>query len=349
MVRYLFYVFITFEIKHNEVEKVDYMQLISVIVPVYNVEKFLRCCMESIINQTYRNIEIILVDDGSTDNSGDICEEYRKKDNRVKVIHKKNGGLSDARNYGINMSNGDYIVLIDSDDFVSSEYVEKLYELVKGKRNVIGICDFYYVDENGKVMKDRENARVEKKILEHSEFWDMYYSEQIVRSVVAWNKIYPRQILEYIQYPVGKWNEDEFVLYDLIQKSSKILCTNDKLYYYRQRESSIMNQKYGVKRLDSIEAYIKRAKRFYEENEMIYAELSITLAVEGLVVGYKKLNFNEKDSLQRYRELKCNIKMVYKAMKRNMSLHYKLNTKLFLISEKLYINLHNLIGKKKYA
>ena len=132
-------------------------ELISVIVPVYNVEKYISRCIESIMKQTYKNIEIILIDDGSTDNSGKICDEYSLKDDRINVIHKKNGGLSDARNTGLDIAKGKYISLIDSDDFVSKFFIETLYNTCKNENCEIAICEYERVYEEKEEISDLEN------------------------------------------------------------------------------------------------------------------------------------------------------------------------------------------------
>ena len=128
-------------------------QLISIIVPIYNVEKYLKQCIESIISQTYRNIEIILVDDGSPDNCGKICDEYSQKDKRIIVLHKENGGLSDARNKGIDIAKGDYLTFVDSDDFVNIDYIEKLYNSIKFNNTKLAQCGISKVDENNEIIE----------------------------------------------------------------------------------------------------------------------------------------------------------------------------------------------------
>ena len=123
--------------------------LVSVIVPIYNVEKYLRKCVDSILNQTYKNLEIILVDDGSPDNCGNICDEYALSDSRIRIIHKKNGGLSDARNAGLDIARGNYILFVDSDDYIDETMVEKLYEALEKEKAEMSLCSFVYVNDDG--------------------------------------------------------------------------------------------------------------------------------------------------------------------------------------------------------
>ena len=212
------------------------MDLISIIVPVYNVSKYLRQCVDSIINQTYQNLEIILVDDGSPDDSGMICDEYAEKDCRIKVIHKKNGGLSDARNAGIKVANGMYICFIDSDDYVSEIFIEHLYTNAKKYDVNVSCCGFCRFFDSGKMQHILfENVQRE------------YYGEEIQKylnidgyfNVAVWNKMYKKELFNSICFPVGKNSEDAFVMYRILEKADSLYYDSTELYYYRQRYGSI--------------------------------------------------------------------------------------------------------------
>lgn len=234
--------------------------LISVIIPVYKVEDYIRRCIDSITNQTYSNIEIILIDDGSPDLCGQICDEYASQDSRIKVIHKKNGGLSDARNVGIDIATGQYITFLDSDDWVHKRYLETLYDLMKNINVDISMCNFH---ETFVTMEDLDVE--EKEILEYSniealrQFTDKYY----VQMTVAWGKLYKAGLFEDIRFPLGKIHEDEFTTYKLIYKARKIIFTTEPLLYYFQRQDSIMGSGFKIKnRLHTIEAFEERAEFF---------------------------------------------------------------------------------------
>lgn len=239
--------------------------LISIIVPVYNVEKYISRCVESLIGQSYKNIEIILVDDGSTDESGMICEQYANKDNRIKVIHKKNGGLSDARNVAIPLSKGEYISFVDSDDWVSKFYIENLYNAITKNYSDIAMSWF----EN--VFEDRNIASKPVNILEKYQCMNvemclkkMLYQDNIETS--AWGKLYKRQIIEKLRYPVGKLYEDIPVTYSAITLSSKIVVIKNIDYYYFQRKDSIQNAKFNIKKMDGVKHcndMMKKVKRGY--------------------------------------------------------------------------------------
>ena len=213
--------------------------LISVVVPIYNVEKYLTKCIDSIINQTYKNLEIILVDDGSPDNCGKICDEYKKKDNRIKVIHKKNGGLSDARNEGIKIATGKYIGFIDSDDFVNLKMIEILYDLLKNNNADISVVSYkYYFGE-----EENNNESVEiksPKILSNIDAITYLFDNNKLGNY-AWNKLYKLSLFDDVKYPVGKKMEDLGTTYKLFSKSNKIVYSDTELYYYLQRGDSILH------------------------------------------------------------------------------------------------------------
>ena len=231
------------------------MDLISVIIPIYNVEQYLDECLNSVINQTYKKIEIILVDDGSTDNSGNICDEYKKKDNRIKVIHKANGGLSDARNVGIKLASGKYIQFIDSDDFIDNDMIEILYNLIKENDADISMCSNYILV--GK--KKKSDCSGKKYIYNRIEALKEILLDQKVRSY-AWNKLIKRELLNNIEFPKGKVFEDILTIPKLFEISSKIIFLDVPKYYYRQREGSILNKQTNELRL----AYINATKEITE-------------------------------------------------------------------------------------
>ncbi|MGN0550986.1 MAG: glycosyltransferase family 2 protein [Acutalibacteraceae bacterium] len=215
--------------------------LISVIVPIYKVEKYLKRCVDSILNQTYKNLEIILVDDGSPDNCPRMCDEYAEKDDRIKVIHKENGGLSDARNKGIDIANGEYLAFIDSDDFVSEDYIEKLYDaILKGDAD-LSMCSFIYVDEQGAILSDKRNHNpMVDTVLCAKEVLEYFYRENGWYYVVAWNKLYKKELFNDVRFPYGKVHEDQYVFHHIISKCSRVSVISSRLVYYSQRQDSIM-------------------------------------------------------------------------------------------------------------
>lgn len=223
--------------------------LISVIVPVYKVEKYLNRCVESIVNQTYKNLEIILVDDGSPDNCPQMCDEWAKKDERIKVIHKQNGGLSDARNVGIDIATGVYITFVDSDDWIDLDYVEYLYDLVKKYDVKISACCYRVVNENGNMV---DKNICEELLLDSKEYlrrllcWDG-------ASVSAWGKLYCRELFDGIQFPLKKFCEDGGTTHKLILKCDKVVASRKTKYNYFMRNGSITHRKFDAKNFDYIE------------------------------------------------------------------------------------------------
>lgn len=211
--------------------------LITVVIPVYNVEDYVYNCIQSIINQTYKNLEIIVVNDGSTDKSGDICDRIAESDYRIKVIHKKNEGLSSARNIGIDNAKGKYIVFVDSDDTIDYNMIEELLSICLTNRADIAICNRYYVYDDGtkklRYPKNKNNLIMnsEEAIKELNSF--RYFD------MSAWGKIYSINLFKDIRFPNGKLSEDYFIMYQLFDKAKKIVCSFEPLYYYYQRKGSI--------------------------------------------------------------------------------------------------------------
>lgn len=237
---------------------------ISVIVPIYKVEDYLHRCVDSIINQTYTNLEIILVDDGSPDNCPMICDEYAEKDSRIRVVHKKNGGLSDARNAGLAIATGEYIMFIDSDDFVDIEMMESMMKNMVDNNVDMVVCNIKYVYEDREVVKYNQSDR----ILDRYEAMEEYLKDGIVQAV-AWNKLYKKSLINDMRYKVGKTNEDEFFTYKVVDKTNKIYYNSKPFYNYIQRDSSIMG-KYSIKRLDGVEASYERLNFIKEKYPALY-------------------------------------------------------------------------------
>ena len=262
--------------------------LISVIIPVYNVEKYLEKCINSVINQTYKNLEIILVNDGSTDNCPNICDEFAKKDSRIRVIHKQNGGLSSARNAGLDIANGQYIGFVDSDDYIHTEMYQKLYEALISQNADLSICSYEEVTEKGKSIDgfspikdeilDANNALLK---LNQEKFW--YY-------VVVYTKLYNKNIFKDIRFPESKINEDQFIVHEVFYNCKKIVTIPNKLYYYVQRNGSITKSKKTIKNFDEIYSMFARVE-FYNSKKL---NSLIPGAVKVCELMYDNLRMNIK-------------------------------------------------------
>lgn len=225
--------------------------LISVIVPVYKVELYLIKCIESLLIQTYTNIEIVLVDDGSPDRCGYICDEYANKDNRITVIHKNNGGLSDARNSGLQIIKGEYVTFIDSDDFIMPNHIDVLYDLILKYHVDLSISNFvHYYAAKGKEIPTHSSLE-EGALTSLQAIETMFYQDKFETS--AWGKLYKTQLFgNDIEYPKGLLYEDLPTTYRLILKAGKIAYTKQQTYYYVLRKDSIQYSTFNSKKLDII-------------------------------------------------------------------------------------------------
>ena len=239
---------------------------ISIIVPVYNVEAYLERCVESILKQTYTNLEILLVNDGSTDKSGELCDKLALRDHRIRVIHKENGGLSDARNRGIDEASSNLIGFIDSDDYIDEDMYETLYRQMVASKADLSMCGHYDVYHQ---IPEKQVAEIKTWELMPEEAIKMVMEAKIL-SVTAVNKLYKKALFEQLRFRIGKIAEDAFIMVDLIHQCSKIVATNEKKYYYVHRENSITTQKFSLKFLNVIEAYEQNAKMISENYPDLY-------------------------------------------------------------------------------
>lgn len=243
--------------------------LISVIVPVYKVEDYLKRCVDSVRDQKYENLEIILVDDGSPDDCGFICDEYSKQDSRIKVIHKKNGGLSDARNVALDVMQGEYVTFIDSDDFVSKYYVENLYIAIKEMNGDISASWFVNYYEGDQIPETSLVKKSEiKKLTRIEAYKKMLYQDGF--EISAWGKLYKSSLFQGIRYPFGKLYEDIPTTYRLMEQTNKIAVISQRDYYYFQRKESIAQSDFSVKKMDGVN-HMNNLRQFMTDN---YPELT---------------------------------------------------------------------------
>lgn len=246
----------------------DDNKLVSVIVPVYKVEQYLDRCLKSLVNQSYSNIEIILVDDGSPDRCYQICEDWARRDPRIKVVHKTNGGLSDARNRGLEFSNGSYICFVDSDDYVAKKYIEVLHNLISNNHTEMSAVSHKEVFS---VKQERDDN------ITHEEITTVFEGKDAIRQLFsnntfanyAWNKMYKRELFENIRFPVEKKMEDLGTTYKLLLTAKRIAYSTDVLYYYYQREDSILHKV----NLDFYRDKFELSRERYEKIQSIYPDL----------------------------------------------------------------------------
>ncbi len=265
-----------------------YKDLISVIIPVYNVEEYINECVDSVINQTYKNLEIILVDDGSTDNSSKICDEYAKLDKRIKSIHQQNQGAAEARNNGLKVSKGKYIAFIDSDDYVSNDFIYSLYNnLIKNKADIsaCGYCEYY---NNGKInYKNFRNIKRKYNKMEALIFLNVlgYFD------VGPWNKLYKKELFDKYKFPKNKIAEDWRIMFKIIDQIDYLYYDSAEKYFYRYREGSVTRTK-KIK-YDGIEAAEETIQYFKSKNYtgiLKYAYTSLLFAYIGVYNQFMKID-----------------------------------------------------------
>lgn len=224
--------------------------LVSVVVPVYNVEAYLDRCVESLVNQTLENIEIVLVDDGSTDGSPALCDAWAEKDARIRVVHKENGGLSDARNVGVDFARAEWVGFVDSDDHVSPEMYEVLYHNLQETHADMSICGIYDVYAN----RIEEPNRADYEVLTSEEAIKLCLHGKDI-SVTAVNRLYPASVFDYVRFPKGKTTEDGFTAIDFLSHANKIVVDYRPQYYYEHRVGTLSTHPYDIRSCDVIDAY----------------------------------------------------------------------------------------------
>ncbi len=303
------------------------MDLISIIIPVYNAEAYLDRCIGSICNQTYKNIEIILIDDGSQDQSLEICKSWQLKDRRVITIHQENQGVSVARNKGIRTAEGRYILQIDSDDYICTTMVEKMLALLKQDNSDLVICDFEKgMEENYQF--DSENKEDNELLNSYDVMVRMYGDDHNkLRYVVPWAKLYKNELFTDLNYPEGKIFEDIYLTHHIVEKCHKISILNEKLTYYYQAPNSIMNRSFHVGKLDYLEALEDRIQFFNGKGYEDLAKIAYEEYLHSLVWEYSRV----RDILHT-KELMRKIYKIFKKyyQKGYKSTRYSNETALFL-------------------
>lgn len=305
-------------------------ELVSIIVPVYNVEKYLERCIQSLVNQTYSELEIILVDDGSTDLSSKICDEWVKRDSRISVIHKKNGGLSDARNAGMKIVKGEYVCFVDSDDVVHKDFLKSLLILLNEYNAdfVEGVAQKF--TEKFDTSMDSE---IEIEIYNRERAMLELIAERKIRQTV-WNKLYRRELIEGIEFPYGKINEDEFWTYQVIGKVNTVVRTSQVIYGYFQRTGSIMGQNYCMKRLDVLQAKEERMQYIKKEFPDLYSNAKYDMFCTCRYAGQMILK-----SITDYSERKKALQQIKSVYQENELKYYEMEEKKW--SEIIWLLLFN--------
>ena len=252
------------------------MAEIDVIVTVYNNEKYIENCIKSILVQTFSDFRLIVIDDGSTDKSGDICDKLADEDERIEVMHKQNGGVSSARNVGLAAIRSPFFCFVDSDDLVHVDYLANMFRLMEEHNAELVICGYHLFNDG-----ENSGSLSEQKEIPHIEVYTdtLQYSEKFVedsmRLVCLWNKLYKTELFDGISFPEGKVFEDDYVYYKVLDRSKKTVFTDVQLYRYRMQSESISHQKYSLKMLNHIEAKGEQIRYFNEKKKQRLTEISI--------------------------------------------------------------------------
>ena len=318
--------------------------IISVIVPVYKVEKYLDRCVQSIVTQSYNNLEIILVDDGSPDGCPAMCDEWAKKDKRIKVIHKENGGLSDARNAGLGIAQGDFIGFVDSDDWIAPDMYQRLMLAMNRDGSDVAACGVEVVWED-----ERSSSMLTKPvncILNRNDAQKALLEETDLKQPV-WYKMYRRETIANILFDVGKYHEDVFWSYQVVGNAEKVSVISDVGYYYWQRKDSIMGSSFSVKRLDAMEAFCKRQDYFEKEFPQLWSLGICRLWFQCLYYGQLALSFLPKDEQRQVFEKLHEIKRQYPLRYKDYS-RLKVTQRIWVLLAKMSLRttckLRNLFG-----
>lgn len=321
------------------------MPEISVIVPVYKVEPYIHKCVDSILAQTFTDYELILVDDGSPDTCGNICDEYAQKDARIHVIHKENGGLSDARNAGVKIACGEYVIFIDSDDYIDADMLSYLYENLKKADADMATCGIY------EVYADRIEKQEEEPdfVCSGEEAFRCILRGHTIRGEI-WNKLIKRSCISDLEFPKGKLYEDIFYTVDMMQRIKKVAVGTKPKYYYLHRSDSITGKAYRPKLFDIIEGYTKNYQVVQHAFPKLEEEAECLWIWSRFIVLDKMLLEENYRSIDRFEELVTFIKQHFRRIMKNpyFQRNRKISAIVLLISIPLYRKLVFISeGKKK--
>ena len=328
------------------------MDKISIIIPFYSVEKYIEKCLDSIVNQTYKNLEIILVDDGSPDNCGAIAEEYAKKDSRIKVIHQKNAGLSCARNAGLKIATGDYVAFIDSDDYADVREYEVLHNLLVKYDVDIAFCGLKRFHE-GEQVKNSESDFVCEKISSQEAMKRILIDNDIGNYVAT--KLFKRELFNDIEFPVNRAYEDVATIYKLISKVDSVAYTNEKLYNYLVGREGAITSTFSEKKIeDSMFAYYSQYKCLIEKYpeikdyiNLIYAKM-YTSAMEKICLNNYDELYESDEVNNRYIDFKNAVNDIdINILKENLEDYRIISMTILNYNKNLYKELFDTIYKLK--
>lgn len=317
--------------------------LISIIVPVYNVEQYLSKCIDSLLVQTYKHFEVLLIDDGSPDNCPEICDCYAAQDARIKVFHKKNGGQSSARNLGLDHAKGEYIAFVDSDDYVSPFYLERLYQRITEDHADLSICGYQEIEQSA--LNHSKTIMRNDGVVEQENVWRWEIEGFYMLAVALWNKLFKAELWKELRFKEGKYAEDSFSFTQYMKQVKTASVIPEALYFYVQRGDSNVHD-YSVKNLDSVEARLERADYYLSIQRDNLARNIIMQTSSALLYARVKLDLNNEIAKQRYTELYEYYRDLYRQAKCKILLNKRsIVSGVYVLSDRL-IYLCYIIHKK---
>ena len=309
-------------------------ELISVIIPIYNVEQYLEKCIDSILVQTYRNLEIILCGDGSTDGCGAICDRYAALDSRIRVIHKVNGGLSDARNAGIEAARGSWYVFIDSDDFITPDTIERMYAAAVSTNSQIAVCNMVRIYDDGVTEPFYCPAQEQRLLAGEKRF-------ETLKQPSVCNKLFRADLFDGVRFPKGKFYEDTFVYHIFAHRAESIVLTGHDGYFYLSRKESILGQPHYTDRyFDRIEAVYRRVLYLIEHQVPYYAQEACESLYADVRRGSQYISRTESNA-EKFRQMWSWYDTAYRHLMRHPDTSLKMKLRLILL--KYVPKLHNKI------
>jgi len=308
---------------------------VSVIIPIFNVEPYLRRCVDSVLAQTLTDIELILVDDGSTDLSGTICDDYKEIDERVIVKHINNSGVSVARNIGLDNAAGEYIAFVDSDDTIAPEMAEQMLSALQKENADLCICGFQRVSEN--YLPAGDKSSVPFQVLTGMQALEKLYTNDYLYFTIACNKLFKRSLFDSLRFPEGKLFEDGYVAFRYYFASRTIVCLPDCCYFYLTRSNSITTSSLSVKNLDGLDAEVDSIDFLKEKGCLDLLAKAETKYTGAVIYNLKRFDLNQKDVAVRFQEIRRDFSRLYPDIMKNtlLSKKEKLVITLFRISPRL--------------
>ena len=325
----------------------DNEPLVSVIIPVYNVKEYLQRCVESVITQTYSSLEIWLVDDGSTDGSGEICDGYAAKDPRIKVIHKSNGGVSEARNQALDRISGSFVTFVDSDDYVRDDMAASLYSLIESSRADMAVSRI--AGGTGSTFDDALTGPDDAPVIfEKDNVYESLFDESFRELMcAACGKLYRAELFRELRFPVGKGFEDEFTIHHILGQCRRIIISDKSLYYHYKRAGSATGGAYSLKSLEAVEALEDRYRFFEKKGDNRFIFLCCRDYLRRVQFHYYSLKKYYPEETERISSIKSDYRKRYNAIKKELKITERIRYGLFIWMPGLNRFLKSLAGARK--